>query len=135
MEFGDGYRSLTTHLRKMETTIKEIFTCEMYQKQWWKSDISRKDGNQLPASLLKVSFFQNGFSRTFWCSKFTSGAFDTNLVDKRPRFNVDTTSFRRWNDLVCLQGTVKYITFLIILALPWTSFKQPKWGNILYCNN
>ena len=27
-EFGDGYRSLTTHLRKMETMIKQIFTSQ-----------------------------------------------------------------------------------------------------------
>ena len=37
----------------------------MYQKQRWEKDISRKDASQLPASLIKVSFFQNGFSHTF----------------------------------------------------------------------
>ena len=56
-----GYRSLTNHLLKMETTIKQICTCKMCQKQLWESDISSKDASQLPASLIKVSFFQNDF--------------------------------------------------------------------------
>ena len=75
----------------METTIKQICTCKMCQKQSWKSDISRKYANQLPASLLKVSFFQNGFSHTFYWSKSISGAFDTNPVDTRRRFSVAST--------------------------------------------
>ena len=57
-EFGDGYRSLTTHLRKMETTQ---CNCKLCQQQRWESDISRKDASQLPASLIKASFFQNIF--------------------------------------------------------------------------
>ena len=66
----------------------------MYQKQRWEKDISRKDASQLPASLIKVSFFQNGFSHTFCWSKSISGAFDTNPADTRRRFSVDTTSYR-----------------------------------------
>ena len=34
-------------LRKMETAIKQIFTCKMCQKQRWESDISREDTNFL----------------------------------------------------------------------------------------
>ena len=113
-EFGDGYRSLTTHLRKMETTIKQIYSCKMCQKQRWESDISRKDASQLPGYLRKVSFFQNSFAHTFYWSKSISGAFDTNPVDTRRRFNVDTRSYPRWNYIVCLQGTVNYIRILII---------------------
>ena len=94
-EFGDGCRSLTMHLRKIETTIKQICTCKMSQKQRWEIDISRKDASQLPASLIKVSFIQNGFSDTFCWSKSLSGAFHTNPVDTRPRFNVDTTMLKR----------------------------------------
>ena len=94
-EFGDGYRSLTTHLRKMETTIKQIYSCKMCQKQRWESDISRKDASQLPGYLRKVSFFQNSFAHTFYWSKSISGAFDTNPVDTRRRFNVDTRSYPR----------------------------------------
>ena len=85
-DFGDGYRSLTTHLRKMETTIKQICNYKLCQKQRWESDISRKDASQLPASLIKASFFQNIFFHTFCWSKSISGAFDTNLVDIRRRF-------------------------------------------------
>ena len=72
----------------METTIKQICTCKMCQKQRWESDISRKDASQLPATLIKVSFFQNVFSHIFCWSKSISGAFDTNPVDTRHRFNV-----------------------------------------------
>ena len=81
----------------METTIKKICTCKMSQKQRWESDNSRKDANQLPASLLNVSFVENCFSHTFCWSKSISGTSDINLVDTRRRFNIDTTS--------CLQGT------------------------------
>ena len=88
-EFGDGYRSLTNHLRKMETTIKEIFTCEMCQKQRWESDISRK---------IQII-------HTFCWSKPIKGASDTNLLDRRCSFNVDTTSYRRNNDVVYQLGT------------------------------
>ena len=73
----------------MKTTIKQI--C----KQRWESEISRKDVNQLPATLLKVSFFQNGFSYTFCWSKSISRAFDINPADTRRRFNVDKMSYRR----------------------------------------
>ena len=71
----------------METMIKQICTCKMSQNQQWESDISRKDAGQLPTSLLKVSFFQNGFSHTFCWS------FEHESVDTPRRFNVDTT----WN--------------------------------------
>ena len=71
----------------------------MCQKQRWESDISRKDASQLPATLIKVSFFQNVFSHTFCWSKSISGAFDTNPVDTQRRFNVDTTSFQRQYDV------------------------------------
>ena len=94
-EFGDGYGSLTTHLLKMEITIKQIYTCKMCRKQRWDSDISRKDASQFPASLVKVSFFKNVFSLTFCWSKLISGAFDTNPVDTQRRFNVDKTLCRR----------------------------------------
>ena len=53
------------------------------------SDISRKDASQLPASLLNVSFFQNGFSHTFCWSKSISKASDISPVDTQ----------------LCLQGT------------------------------
>ena len=65
----------------------------MYQNQRWESDISRKDVSRLPVSL-KVSFFHNGFSHTLHWRKSISGAFDTNPVDTRRRFNVDTTLCR-----------------------------------------
>ena len=57
----------------METTIKQIFTCKMCQKQRWESDISRK---------MQIS-------HTFCWSKSISGAFDSNPVDTRRRFKVD----------------------------------------------
>ena len=76
----------------METTIKQICTLKMCQKQRWESNISRKDASQLPASLLKLSFFQNGFCDTFCWSKSISVAFDINPVDTRRLFNVDTMS-------------------------------------------
>ena len=63
----------------------------MCQKKWWESDISRKDASQLPVSLIKVSFFQNGFSHTFCWSKSVSGAFGTNPVDTQHPLNVDTS--------------------------------------------
>ena len=86
----------------METTIKQIFTCKMCQKQRWESDFSRK---------MQIS-------HTFCWSKSISGAFDSNPVDTRRRFNVDTMSF-------VYRERVDYIKILIISALPWTSFKQP----------
>ena len=78
-------------LRKMETAIKQIFTCKMCQKQRWESDRSRK---------MQII-------HTFCWSKSIKGASDTNLLDRRRSFNVDTTSYRRKNDVVCLclQGT------------------------------
>ena len=61
--------------------IKQICTYKMSQNQRWESDISRKDAGQLPTSLLKVSFFQNGFSHLFCWSKSICRAFDVNLVE------------------------------------------------------
>ena len=67
----------------------------MCQKQLWEIHILRKEAIQLRASLIKVSFFQNGFSHAFCWSKSIRGAFDTNPVDTRRRFNVVSTFKRR----------------------------------------
>ena len=75
----------------METSSKQIFTCKMSEKQRWESDISRK-----------MHTFH-----TFCWSKSIKGASDTNPLNRRRSFNVDTTSYRRKNEVVCLclQGT------------------------------
>ena len=64
----------------------------MYEKQQWENDISRKDASQLPASFIKVFFFQNVFSHKFCWSKSKSGAFYNNPVDIQRLIDVETTS-------------------------------------------
>ena len=38
-------------------------------------------------------------------------------LDTQRRFNVDTTSYRRWNDIVCLRGSIKNVLFWDALSL------------------
>ena len=61
-----------------EETTCLICTCKMCQEHLWESDISKKDASQWPASLLTVSFVQNGFSHTLCWSKPISGIFGAN---------------------------------------------------------